>query len=109
MWQILSPFTARLWGVIVSATAFFAVASVLAGEMLSVNKTPQPCNTRERCAHVGERFYQTWSALLGGSEKFDETTLPSRILRLSLLFFGAAISATYTANLAAFLTLSGTR
>lgn len=98
-WQVFAPFKTELWASI--------VVSMLLGALLlsALSKTYSDQNWKETAFGFPSYFYHTWAALLGGDE-YDLYHVPplGRLYRLGLLFFVLVSTATYTANLAAFLT-----
>ena len=95
LWNIFSPFSVDLWLAI-------AICVVIGSVMMTILKriwTAKPVYIRT----VTSAFYNTLAAFLGGDE-YEHLTPPGKFYRLGNLFFVLICSATYTANLAAFLT-----
>ena len=98
--QVFSPFTPELWYMILGSIFVGAVVMCLLQHIQSANSSPAAS-----VARLPGYIYHTFAALLGGDE-YDLYHSPifGRIYRLGLLFLVLITSATYTANLAAYLT-----
>eukprot|EP01063_Lacrimia_lanifica_P028139 TRINITY_DN4062_c0_g1_i5.p1 TRINITY_DN4062_c0_g1~~TRINITY_DN4062_c0_g1_i5.p1 ORF type:complete len:563 (+),score=131.75 TRINITY_DN4062_c0_g1_i5:652-2340(+) len=99
-WAILEPFHAELWyffgiAIFAGGAALLVITSVHAGNQ---------CTPAAALSRYPTYVYHTAIALFGGDD-FDEYHLPTggRVFRFGLLFLATMFSATYTANLAAFL------
>lgn len=98
MFQIFSPFTTDLWYVII-CSAFF-------GALVLYCLTSISSDRRMEISSYFTYLYHTSATLLGGDE-YDLYNIPpiGRLYRLGILFVVLVTSATYTANLAAFLSI----
>lgn len=96
MWQVFEPFKTELWVAILGSMLFGSTVMLLLNCIYS--------DTSKSQSFLGY-FYHSWAALLGGDE-YDLYHLPvfGRLYRLGLLFLVLLLDATYTANLAAYLT-----
>jgi hypothetical protein len=102
MWQAFEPFKPELWAMML-ASVVYGAAVLLTLKRLD---SPRPCRgPRDAVATCADRLYHAAAALLGGDE-YEHARLGrmARLYRLGLLFLVLTFSATYTANLAAFLT-----
>jgi hypothetical protein len=97
IWQVWAPFSAELWAVIGLCTCFGGVVIVLLAKISS----DEDITVRSFL----KAWYHSWAAVLGGDEYdlYHESPL-GRLYRLGLLALVLVVGATYTANLAAFLT-----
>lgn len=97
MLQVFAPFKTELWLMILGTVFFGAFVFALLRKI--------HCEDTSVIQDYPNLFYHTWAVLLGGDE-YDLYHYPvfGRLYRLGLLFLVLVISATYTANLAAFLT-----
>jgi len=102
IWRLFDPFTGGLW----LATILCVVFSSLLMVMLSA-LTIQDGQMTGRDAltprSIIMSLYHATAALTGG-EDYEWLSGPSRLFRLGLLFLILILTATYTANLAAFFT-----
>eukprot|EP01063_Lacrimia_lanifica_P028141 TRINITY_DN4062_c0_g2_i2.p1 TRINITY_DN4062_c0_g2~~TRINITY_DN4062_c0_g2_i2.p1 ORF type:complete len:547 (+),score=152.78 TRINITY_DN4062_c0_g2_i2:82-1722(+) len=105
VWEIFSPFDNALWWAIAGAVVFGG-ASLFIITTAHTRPAAQPRTAwaLSNVAKVPTFIYHTVIALFGGDD-FDEYHLPTggRVFRLGLLFLALMFTATYTANLAAFL------
>ena len=123
IWQVFEPFKPELW-IMMLGSIFYGAAVLLALEHLGTAPLQQPQSANPRanlqtgtdgsnCARGAfdaagtfcDRLYHAAAALLG-SDEYEHVRLGNmaRLYRLGLLFLVLTFSATYTANLAAFLT-----
>lgn len=96
VWQVFAPFTLELWMVVV-ACVFAAALTITAIDVVNTGVS------EFTFAKAAKFLYHAWSAMLGGDDN-EWDSWPAKVLRLGLLLLVLVISATYTANLAAFLT-----
>ncbi|CAD7959307.1 unnamed protein product [Amoebophrya sp. A120] len=97
LWQIFAPFTTELWVALLLSILFGAFVL----QLLSLISS----STQVSVKNFAESLYHTTAALLGGDEYDLYHVSPlGRLYRTGLLFLILITSATYTANLAAFLT-----
>ncbi|KAH8054869.1 hypothetical protein JL720_14392 [Aureococcus anophagefferens] len=98
-WSIFDPFHWRLWlavaaTVVVGGAVAFAIAVAADGAPRTLSAGVESAATQ---------LYHATALLLAGDD-FEWLRGPGRAFRLGFLFFALVTSATYTANLAAFLT-----
>mmetsp|Transcript_24358 Transcript_24358/g.50656 ORF Transcript_24358/g.50656 Transcript_24358/m.50656 type:complete len:468 (-) Transcript_24358:112-1515(-) len=100
IWQVFAPFKLELWcmmaaSIIIGAFMMFLMNRIACADAIGF------CSLRGFPSFV----YHTAAALLGGDE-YDLYHYPAigRLYRLGLLFLVLVSSATYTANLAAYMT-----
>ena len=98
-WSIFDPFHWRLWlavaaTVVVGGVVAFAIAVAADGAPRTLSAGVESAATQ---------LYHATALLLAGDD-FEWLRGPGRAFRLGFLFFALVTSATYTANLAAFLT-----
>ncbi|GFR57505.1 glutamate receptor subunit protein GluR6 [Elysia marginata] len=99
MFQFLSPFSHVVWSAIF--VAFVGTSLMLFG-VSRVNSDRQA-----KYAHnLRESFWYIWGTLLRGSLTGSPHAISSRIVSSAWWFFALIISSIYTANLAAFLTIT---
>jgi len=101
-WQLTQPMAKDLWAALFITLLIGAVLMNVIGSI----SPPDSANTRcERFTIDGsaKSVYNMLSTVLGG-EDYEWVTWSGRILRLGILFFTLIVTATYTANLAAFFT-----
>lgn len=98
-WQVFAPFSSGLWAMFGASVAYGAFV------MFLLRKLESGASAVEAARAVPSYLYHTASALLGGDE-YDLYHAPplGRLYRVGLLFLVLIFSATYTANLAAYLT-----
>ena len=103
--QVFQPFTWPLWGTLLLSMLCFAAVLVLIESIWPTERAS--IGKRRTLSQYADSFvrasYHMFAALVGGDDH-EYFTLPARLLRLSLLFVVLVTGATYTANLAAFLT-----
>ena len=97
--SVFDPFTFELWMMILGTIVFGALVMTL------ITAVAGSESVSEAAARFPGFVYHTFAALLGG-EEYDLYHCPlwGRIYRLGLLWLVLITSATYTANLAAYLT-----
>ncbi|RUS79115.1 hypothetical protein EGW08_013125 [Elysia chlorotica] len=99
MFQFLSPFSHVVWSAIF--VAFVGTSLMLFG-VSRVNS-----DQHAKYAHnLRESFWYIWGTLLRGSLTGSPHAISSRIVSSAWWFFALIISSIYTANLAAFLTIT---
>lgn len=100
-WGWLKPFSLSLWiGLIL--TMILVPLAVFVLEALTLKRR---FHCRDIASGVGEAAYRaTWT--FTGGETFHSDSLPSRITILAFAAMCLILSSTYTANLAAFLTVN---
>eukprot|EP00392_Amoebophrya_sp_AT5.2_P003410 g3415.t1 len=96
-WEIFGPFTLELWVAL--------LLSILFGSVVLQALSYIASDTKLSVVGFGNALYHTAAAVLGGDEYDLYHVAPlGRLYRMGLLFLILISSATYTANLAAFLT-----
>ena len=102
IWQIFEPFTWELW-VLIIATSLIATLAIF---LMNIIETDGDFSDYKDYI---VQLYHTWACILGQDE-YDLYSMSylGRFYRFGLLFFTLIITATYTANLAAFLTRPST-
>jgi hypothetical protein len=96
--QVFAPFEDTLWMAITGSIIYAAVV------MAVLQQLQTGCSLSDSIRSLPSCLYHSTAALLGGDE-YDLYHLGwLRLSRLGLLFLVLVLSATYTANLAAFLT-----
>ena len=98
-WGLFAPFEMKLWVAIVVAIVAGGLV-VAALEPLSAYSRARPILGRAET--VVQAQYHAWALLLSGDER-DWATWPQRVFRVGFLALSLVVIATYTANLAAFL------
>ncbi|KAK3801150.1 hypothetical protein RRG08_006867 [Elysia crispata] len=99
MFQFLSPFSHVVWSAIFVA---FVGTSLMLFAVSRVNS-----DQHAKYAHnLRESFWYIWGTLLRGSLTGSPHAISSRIVSSAWWFFALIISSIYTANLAAFLTIT---
>eukprot|EP00746_Dinoflagellata_sp_MGD_P124400 gnl/MRDRNA2_/MRDRNA2_58993_c0_seq3.p1 gnl/MRDRNA2_/MRDRNA2_58993_c0~~gnl/MRDRNA2_/MRDRNA2_58993_c0_seq3.p1 ORF type:complete len:375 (-),score=56.81 gnl/MRDRNA2_/MRDRNA2_58993_c0_seq3:550-1674(-) len=95
----IGPFSWQLWLSVVAVVVgyTFIVQSIRALDP-QLDESPKFLFHPNSLIRVS---YHMWVALLGGDD-YEYTTGPGRLVRTGLLFFVMMVTATYTANLAAF-------
>ena len=97
IWRVWYPFSAGLWAAIGLSTVFGGVVLVLLARISSDEEIT--------ARSFVEAWYYSWAAVLDGDEYTLYNASPlGRVYRLGLLALVLVVGATYTANLAAFLT-----
>ncbi|CAE8595644.1 unnamed protein product [Polarella glacialis] len=100
LWNIFLPFRFELWMTIAACILYGAVVLVLLKAIHEGDSSVWDC--LRMCP---SRLYYSAAAMLGGDDYDEYHNLPlGRLYRLGLLFLVLVSGATYTANLAAFLT-----
>ena len=101
LWSIFAPFHWKLWLAIFGAVV---LGTVVMGAIAYLNEEWAP---RRDPLEFGTMLYHSVTLLLGGDDLFGVMATDSggaRLHRLGLLFLALVTTATFTANLAAFLT-----
>ncbi|NP_001191542.1 glutamate receptor subunit protein GluR6 [Aplysia californica] len=99
IFQFLSPLSNVVWGAIF--VAFVGVSLML----FAVSRVNSDRQTRYT-SNLSESFWYIWGTLLRGSLTGSPHAISSRIVSSAWWFFCLIISSIYTANLAAFLTIT---
>jgi hypothetical protein len=99
--SVFSPFSIHVWAAVIGSIFSFAML-IVALLMLDPKTTCQGAWAQLKPDRLAMASYHAWAAVLGG-EDYEWRSAPGRMLRLALLLLVLIISATYTANLAAFL------
>lgn len=98
-WGFVGPFSWQLWlSVMAIVFGYSLIALTIRFIDPHLDESPKSLFHPSSLARTG---YHMWVALLGGDD-YEYTTGPGRMLRIGLLFFVMMVTATYTANLAAF-------
>ncbi|KAL4230474.1 hypothetical protein ACF0H5_010856 [Mactra antiquata] len=97
--EFLNPLHPTVWFCTLGAFVFVSIVLYILERVGTVN--------REECPSISfkESFWFVFGSLLQGSTDSSPSTLPGRILTSSWWFFALILISSYTANLAAFLTV----
>ncbi|KAL4527734.1 hypothetical protein Ndes2526B_g08591 [Nannochloris sp. 'desiccata'] len=99
-WSFFEPFSTDLW-IAIAVTMFAWPASILAIEVFSLRSK---VNYKEMYYGLEEATWRSlWALQHGGT--FEVTSLGARIAAICFSFFALILCPSYTANLAAFLTV----
>jgi hypothetical protein len=99
MWQVFEPFSGDLWAMLVASTIYGALI------MFLLHCIDSGYHTLDSIKLFPSFVYHTLAAILGGDEYgLYHCVGLGRLYRIGLLFLVLVFSATYTANLAAYLT-----
>lgn len=100
---VFEPFEMSLW---LSIIAFvFLMGGMMAAIEMIHDRDAKAIILDNPLQKIAKYFYQAWSEFLGAETfDWDKKNWSLRVLRFGLLFFILITLATYTANLAAFLT-----
>ena len=104
-WRLFEPFTVDLWLAIGGTVAGMALAIALLMTLFSGMGTAG--TRRQPSAAAAERIAQStyhMAALILSGDDMEYPTAPLRIVRIAALLLALVLTATYTANLAAFFT-----
>nr|KAG5709248.1 hypothetical protein BaRGS_018000 [Batillaria attramentaria] len=99
IFQFLSPLSNVVWSAIF--LSFVIVSLVLFG----VSRVNSDCQAK-RTSNLRESFWYIWGTLLRGSLNGSPHAISSRIVSSAWWFFCLIVTSIYTANLAAFLTIT---
>lgn len=97
--EFLNPLSLTVWGCTLAA---FVVVSFVLYMLERIGSTKQRTNPQ---ISVRESFWFIFGSLLQGNTDACPITIPGRILTSSWWFFALILISSYTANLAAFLTV----
>ena len=97
--EFLNPLHPEVWFCTLGAFVFVSIVLYILERVGNVNKKECPSITFK------ESFWFVFGSLLQGSTDASPSTLPGRILTSSWWFFALILISSYTANLAAFLTV----
>ena len=102
-WRLFEPFTTDVWLAIGGTVAAMTVVMAVLVTLLSTTGTSG--SRRQRTAAAAERvahssYHMVALCLAGDDAKYS--TAPLRVVRIAALLMALVLSATYTANLAAF-------
>ncbi|GFO15988.1 glutamate receptor 8 [Plakobranchus ocellatus] len=100
--QFLSPFSTLVWIVIILA---FLVMSLFLYTLEAIDRALDHTLKDKPRASMKESFWFSFGSLLQGSTDPIAFSLPGRILTSAWWFFALVLVSSYTANLAAFLTI----
>jgi hypothetical protein len=104
-WSFFEPFSVDLW-IAIAVTMAAWPAAIFAVEMLSL-RSKLKYNFKEMYNGLEEATWRSLWALQHGAT-FEVTSLGARIAAICFAFFALILSSSYTANLAAFLTVKRT-
>ncbi|ELT90213.1 hypothetical protein CAPTEDRAFT_92293 [Capitella teleta] len=99
-WQFMLPLSTTVWLLVFMSFIVLSI-SLFFLEKVSVART----NVMPKLDSVTESGWFMFASLVGGGAEAAPTTLPGRIMSSGWWFFSLILISTYTANLAAFLTV----